>query len=405
MKTNKSFIYLILGQSMANIGDVLYTITVISFLYKQTDSAALTSMVPFTITMFMFISSLLTPILVGRFNLKYLLLWPQLGKTAIMFGLSSYFMTGTNLNSFYLIFIFIAAIAFLDGCANPVKLAMIPQYVEASDLVRANGISETVNQFVQVFMWFIGGIILSISSVEFILWSVTLIFVFASLVISFLKPVEYMPVKEEKKRVQITSGWKTIAETPALLRIAIIDFLESFAEAVWVSAIILVFVTEALNQNEAWWGFINGAFFTGLILGSVFSVKYAFYIEKNLREFFYFSAMASFILTSLFSFTTIPVMALMLSLFLGISGQLEGIPKQTIIQKSVLKEQLAAVYTSLSSIATGTFGIAAVTMGLIAELIGIRAVFMTASLLLLIVSVIAFRGRKLFGRETMRIEN
>lgn len=405
MKTKKSFVYLILGQSLANIGDVLYTITVISVLYKQTESAAVTSMVPFTITMFMLISSLLTPILVGRFNLKYLLLWPQLGKTAIMFGFSSCFMAGMNLNRFYFIFIFIAAIAFLDGCANPVKLAMIPQYVEEKDLVRANGISETVNQFVQVFMWFIGGIILSVSSVEFVLWAVTLIFVSASLVISLLKPVDYLPVKEEKKRNQMISGWKTIAETPALLRIAIIDFLESFAEAVWVSAIILVFVTEALNKNEAWWGFINGAFFMGLIIGSIFSVKYAIYIEKYLSRFFYFSAVASFILTSLFSFATIPVMALILSLFLGISGQLEGIPKQTIIQKSVLKENLASVYTSLSSIATGTFGIAAVTMGMIAELIGIRAVFITASLLLFIVSVIAFRGRNLFGRDTMKVKN
>lgn len=403
MKTNKSYIYLIIGQSLANIGDVLYTITVISVLYKQTESAALISIVPFTITMFLFISSLLTPILIGRFNLKNLLLWPQIGKTAIMLVLSSVFISGMNHNSIYFILIFIAAIAFLDGCANPVKLAMIPQYVNEKDLVRANGISETVNQFIQVFMWFIGGIILSFTSVEFILWSVTLIFVFASLVISFLKPVEYIPVKEEKKRNQLASGWKTLIESPPLLRIAIIDFLESFAEAVWVSAIILVFVTEALGKNEAWWGFINGAFFIGLIFGSIFSVKNSFYIEKNLSKFIYRSAFVSFILTSLFSFTTMPVIALMLSLLLGISGQLEGIPKQTIIQKSVSKENIAVVYTSLSTISTGTFGIAAVAMGLIAEFFGIRIVFIIASLLLLFVSVIAFRGRHLFGRETIKI--
>lgn len=403
MKTNKSYIYLIIGQSLANIGDVLYTITVISVLYKQTESAALISIVPFTITMFLFISSLLTPILIGRFNLKNLLLWPQIGKTAIMLVLSSVFISGMNHNSIYFILIFIAAIAFLDGCANPVKLAMIPQYVNEKDLVRANGISETVNQFIQVFMWFIGGIILSFTSVEFILWSVTLIFVFASLVISFLKPVEYIPVKEEKKRNQLASGWKTLIESPPLLRIAIIDFLESFAEAVWVSAIILVFVTEALGKNEAWWGFINGAFFIGLIFGSIFSVKNSFYIEKNLSKCIYRSAFVSFILTSLFSFTTMPVIALMLSLLLGISGQLEGIPKQTIIQKSVSKENIAVVYTSLSTINTGTFGIAAVAMGLIAEFFGIRIVFIISSLLLLFVSVIAFRGRHLFGRETIKI--
>jgi len=239
----------------------------------------------------------------------------------------------------------------------------------------------------------------------FVLWSVSLIFVFASVVISWLKPVAYHPVKEERKRNQLTTGWRKIGETPALYRIAIIDFLESIADTVWVSAIILVFVTEALNKNEAWWGFINGAFFMGLILGSIFSVKYAYYIEKNLSKFFYFSAFASFIFTSLFSFTVVPVIALMLSMLLGISGQLEGIPKQTIIQKSVSRENIAVVYASMSTISTGTFGIAAVTMGLIAELIGIRAVFITASLLLLIVSITAFRGRHLFERETLKIQN
>ncbi len=80
MKLNTNFSLLLLGQSLADIGDVLYTVSVISTVFVLTGSVSVSSFVPFTITASMFISSLLTPILVGKVNLKWLLAGSKLEK-------------------------------------------------------------------------------------------------------------------------------------------------------------------------------------------------------------------------------------------------------------------------------------------------------------------------------------
>lgn len=80
MKLNRNFSLLLLGQSIANIGDVLYMVSVINTIFVITGSATASSLVPFTITTSMFISSLLTPILVGKVNLKWLFAGRKLKK-------------------------------------------------------------------------------------------------------------------------------------------------------------------------------------------------------------------------------------------------------------------------------------------------------------------------------------
>ena len=70
---NRNFNLLITGQSVANIGDVLYMVSIINLIFARTGSATATSFVPFTITSAMFLSSLLTPLLVGKVSLKWLL--------------------------------------------------------------------------------------------------------------------------------------------------------------------------------------------------------------------------------------------------------------------------------------------------------------------------------------------
>lgn len=60
MKLNRNFNYLLAGQSLANIGDVLYIVSIIYLIFELTESATAAAAVPFVITGSMFISNLLT---------------------------------------------------------------------------------------------------------------------------------------------------------------------------------------------------------------------------------------------------------------------------------------------------------------------------------------------------------
>lgn len=400
MKLNKNFSLLLLGQSLANIGDVLYIVGVISTIFVLTGSAIAASFVPFTIASSMFISSLLTPLLVEKLNLKWLLAGSQIVKTILLFILG-FMLIGLTAANYYFIFLIIGLIAFFDGCANPIRQTLTPHYVKPEHLIQANGIAETITQTIQAGMWFVGSSLLIIMSSQQLIWLVGCLFVIASILLCLLESVNHETTEQKGKLEKIKEGWKTLSNTPVLRRIAWIEFLETIAATVWIAAILYVFVNEALNVDEKWWGFINGANFLGLILGSAYCIKFSSFVEKKIGTFIFVGSFASFLFTILFSINSIPMISLLLSLCVGLFGQIKKIPQQTVIQTSVSKEQLSTVYTSLGAIGTGIFGVGSLVMGVLADLLGIRIVFVISGLLLAIVSTFAHKNKQLFVRNVM----
>ncbi|WP_026680038.1 MFS transporter [Virgibacillus salarius] len=395
MKLNKNFPLLLTGQSLANIGDVLYMVSIISAIFALTGSATAASFVPFTITSSMFVSSLLTPLLIGKVNLKWLLAGSQLGKTFLIVVLGL-LLIGISESNYYLVFINIVVIAFLDGCANPIRQTLIPHYVEPDELVRANGIAETVTQFIQATMWFVGSLFLVMMNSQQIVWVVGFLFAISSIMLCFLANVEQQTVEQESKLDQIKKGWNTLFHTPVLRKIALMEVLETIAGTVWIAAILYVFVSEALLVGEKWWGFINGSFFLGLIVGSIYCIKNSSVLERKMGKVIFIGSLFSFLITILFSITSNPTIALLLSFGIGLFGQIKGIPQQTVIQTSIPKIKLSTVYTSLGAVATGVFGVASLVMGILADLLGVRIVFLISGLLLAIVALIVYRNNHLF---------
>ncbi|MFJ7647639.1 MFS transporter [Lysinibacillus sp. NPDC097279] len=397
MKLGRNFSLLLIGQSLANIGDVLYIVSIIHLIYNITDSAIAASFVPFTIASSMFVSSILTPLLFEKVNLKWLMAGSQIGKTCLIFllGLLLYVTTATN---FYLMFIVISMIAFLDGCANPIRQTLVPHYVQEEQLLKANGIDEAVTQFIQTVMWFVGSLFLLFLSSQQVVWVVGCLFIIASIILCLLENVDHQSFTQQGKLTQVIKGWKLLWHTPVLRRVVWIDFLESIAGTVWIAAIILVFVTDALQVDEQWWGFLNGTFFVGLITGSVYCVKYNAFIERQLAKVMFIGSLCMFMATILFSLNSFPTIALFLTFCVGVFGQIKSIPQHTVIQRSVPKGELSSVFTSLSAISTGAFGISSLMMGIIADVIGVRAVFMISGLLLAVVCVIIVKNKHLFNR-------
>src|SRR5690606_3593885 len=156
---SRNFNLLLTGQSFANIGDVLYIVSIIYLIFELTGSAAAAAFVPFTITASMFISNTLTPLLMQHFNLKWLLAGSQMGKTGLLMALA-FVMPQLALSNYVWLFVVISFVAFLDGCANPVTQSLIPVYVKNGQLLKANGLNDSVTQFIQTATWFIGSSLL-----------------------------------------------------------------------------------------------------------------------------------------------------------------------------------------------------------------------------------------------------
>lgn len=401
MKLNRNFNLLLTGQSLANIGDVLYIVSVIYLIFELTGSATAAAFVPFTITGSMFISNTLTPLLMERWNLKWLLAGSQMGKTILLIALA-FFMPQLSLANFVILFFVISLIALLDGCANPVTQSLIPLYVKNEQLLKANGVTETVTQFIQTAMWFVGSSLLIWLSATELLWITAGLFLLSSILLTRLEAVAFIPSKSKGKWRQISKGWKTVTKTPVLIRIAWMDIMETIAGTVWIAAILLVFVNDALLADEKWWGFINGSFFLGLIGGSLFCLRFSGWIDQRLSSFIFWGAALSSLVTIFFGVNSLPMLALLLSFLVGVFSQIKNIPQQTVVQTSVPSDQLPTVYTTLGAIGTGTFGIASLLMGILADAFGIRSVFMLSGILLALVSLVAYQGRTLLWRTAQQ---
>lgn len=397
MKLNRNFILLLTGQSLANIGDVLYIVSIIYLIFELTGSATVAALVPFVITSSMFVSNTLTPLLMQRFDLKWLLAGSQMGKTGLLIALALFLPQLTAAN-FIVLFLVISLVALLDGCANPVTQALIPNYVKSEQLLKANGITETVTQLIQTAMWFVGSsLLIWLAAIELV-WLTAGLFLLSSLLLSGLDRVDSAPPDPQNKWLQITKGWHTVSKTPVLKRIALMEMLETIAGAVWIAAILYVFVSEALAVDEKWWGFINGSFFIGLIAGSLICLRFTEWVERNISRFILTGAIFSSAATVLFGLNSIPLVSLLLSVLVGVFSQLKNIPQQTVVQTSVPKEQLPTVFTTLGAIGMGTFGVSSLLMGIMADLFGIRSVFVLSGVLLALASWIAYRGRSSFQR-------
>ncbi|MGP9039990.1 MFS transporter [Cytobacillus kochii] len=401
MFRNKNFALLVFGQSLANIGDILYITSIISMMYQWTGSSFYTAFVPFTITSAMFLSSLLSPLVMNRWNLKWLLTFSQVGKTIIII-LLTLLVTEMVAVPLIIVFILIAGIGLLDGCANPISQTLIPHYVKSEQLMKANGFFDTVTQIIQAGMWFISSLLLIRIGSNSLLWVVIGLFFLSSCFLSFLNSVQSSNDKQPSPFAEMKEGWHILYRTPILRKMAYIEGLDSIAATVWIAAILYVFVSERLQADHQWWGWINGAFFLGLILGSLYCMKYANVVENKIRKVFMLGAIAAFFSTFLFALNTIPVIALILAFSFGASMQIKGIPQHTMIQTSVSLTQLSKVYAALGALGTGIFALSSLLMGWLAETFNVQLVFLFSAALMAMISILIKVNQQVFVKGNVK---
>lgn len=343
----------------------------------------------------MLISSLLTPLITAKISLNQLLTISQGVKTAVILGLALYVQWVGDRPMIVLVFLLIAMVAFLDGCANPIRQSLLPHYVEERDLLRANSIAETVIQSIQVGSWFVGSSLLLLFTPSRLIWGVVVLF-HRNLAFKASTRCGTYGTSTNKEMV-VNYGRVAIHPSNACTKSSCtygftgIDGRSSVGRSDFTClcrrSIAGFFSMVGLSQRH---------FFIGMIIGSMICLKWTKFIERKKAMFISGGALLSAIFTLCFAVSITPFMALLCSLLIGLCGQLKNIPQQTIIQTSISKEKLPTVYTSLNVIVTGVFGLSSFMMGMLSEWYGIRVVFFLSASLLLLVSVIAYKNKTSF---------
>ena len=361
-KHSKDYFHLFYSQLFANTGDVLIVVGLISVVYSITSKTTAASMIPIIFTSGLFVSSFISNYIYQYFTQKQVL-WIFQGLKLVSLSIIASLLIFEESPIFIFILLFINAL--FDGFTNPIKNAMIPFIEKKEYITSANALMNMMSSMVQLSTWALGGFLMSLIGAKYL-------FLFA-LVLEILSYFFIIQLSERhiynNEKENILNSFKTVLrhnyfnKLSLYLNLSII--FESVATSIWVAAIILTYTRTFLHVDDFWFGLINAAFFSGTIIAGLWiNGKDQFFTKISYPVIIYIPLILAFINVSFILHKSV-LLALLISLLMGIFEDSRYISLNSVVQREVPKEILTSTYilnNLLSSVffSLGTLGISLV---------------------------------------------
>ena len=390
---SNSFIKLLVSQLFANLADIFFRVTIIANIYIISKSVIATSLVPILIGISSFVASLLVPLVTKRIALNRVLSLSQFGKTILLSILVGMFIVMQSVAPL-VIYLFVVVISILDGFAAPVSYAIVPRY--ATDLGKANSALSMSGEAVQLVGWGLGGLLFATIGLLPTTFIILMLYIISSFLMLFLPKAEVEVLESETNLEILLRGWKLVARDPRLRLFVSANLFEIFSNTIWVSSIILVFVTELLNETESYWGYSNTAYSIGIIISGLIAFRLSEKFLASKWESILFSLIAMAIVTLTILFLPNAQMFLVFSALVGMLSQLKEVPESVFLQETVEENNLVNVYSVLEVISTLAFSVFVLLMSYITESFGISISFWISAICLVIEAILIYIRRDYF---------
>lgn len=361
-KHSKDYFHLFYSQLFANTGDVLIVVGLISVVYSITSKTTAASMIPIIFTSGLFVSSFISNYIYQYFTQKQVL-WIFQGLKLVSLSIIASLLIFEESPIFIFILLFINAL--FDGFTNPIKNAMIPFIEKKEYITSANALMNMMSSIVQLSTWTLGGFLMSLIGAKYL-------FLFA-LVLEILSYFFIIQLSERhiynNEKENILNSFKTVLRhnyfNKLSLYLNLSTIFESVATSIWVAAIILTYTRTFLHVDDFWFGLINAAFFSGTIIAGLWiNRKDQFFTKISYPVIIYIPLILAFINVSFILHKSV-LLALLISLLMGIFEDSRYISLNSVVQREVPKEILTSTYilnNLLSSVffSLGTLGISLV---------------------------------------------
>ena len=310
----------------------------------------------------------------------------QFGKTLLL-AILFFLLKQSETISLPLLYAIVTFISILDGFAAPVSYAIVPRY--ASDLAKANAAISMSGESVQLVGWGLGGFLFASLGMNPSLLIVLVLFTISTILMFGLPLVEKEVLSSETSFETLTKGWRLVVKESRLRFIVQTNLLEIQANAIWVSSVLLVFVTEILHQSESYWGYVNTAYSLGGAIIFRLAEKVVTYKYQTIT----FSLITTALVTLLILLFPNVSAFLLLSLVIGFLSQIKEVPESVLLQESVDEKELVNVYSVIEVVSTLAFSASVFLMSSITEYFGVFCGFGLAILCLLVESILVLRNK------------
>lgn len=387
---SNSFIKLLVSQLVANLADIFFRVTIIANIYIISKSVIATSLVPILIGISSFVASILVPLVTKRLALNKVLSLSQFGKTILLLILVGMFIVMKSVPPLVM-YLFVVVISILDGFAAPVSYAIVPRY--ATDLGKANSALSMSGEATQLVGWGLGGLLFATIGLLSTTLIILLLYIISSFMMLFLPDAEVEVLESETNLDILVKGWKSVARDPRLRLFISANLFEIFSNTIWVSSIILVFVTELLNKTESYWGYSNTAYSIGIITSGLIAFRLS---EKFLAvkwKSILFPLVSIAIVTLAIILFPNAQMFLFFSALVGMLSQLKEVPESVFLQETVEENNLVNVYSVIEVISTLSFSVFVLLMSYITENFGITISFLLSAICLILEAILIYIRR------------
>lgn len=413
----RSFYYLWGSQTISNVADIIYMLSVVVLVFSSSNSLMTTILIPLFRLSAQVLSGLVAPVVLSRFRLTRVLLFSQFGQFVIFTLLLLYLWITPEQRSFLFIFVMVFGMSFLDGWTNPARNALVPRLATGEGLMRANGMVAVSDQVVKCAGWALSGIIVALLGSLNTLVIASCCYLVAVTVTSFIRdpldqkelipessessthPAETAKAKEKEKGShwkELGEGWQIIWHNRRIRSLMIVDSVDSIGGTSWLGVFILAYVTQVLHQDASWWGFMNASFFSGMILGGLLVVGLVKRLQKNSFLYMLGALLVYVLITVVFALNTIPVAALVLFAVSGLPVQMAGIIRRTLLQTSAPAAQLPKVMAGIDVLTNLAFGLSLLFLGWYADRFGMVQVYLLAAAMTTIAVLIGWFYRRDF---------
>lgn len=386
---NPSFWLLMAGQSVSTFGDIVYTIAVLSFTYASTGSVLGTASIMVLTTLVRLVAGFVTVQVVDRLPHRTLMIFADLVRGATV-GALGLFSLRHELG-LPLIYGVTVVTAFAGAFFSPARSAILPSVVGREELVRANGLIASVVQLVQTSAWALGAALVAFTGASAAILINAASFLLAALLTAFIatvSPPDGAPVKRREGPLErLKSGWEQVWTNRVVRDITIMDGLETFANTIWTSPLMLAFTVEVLGASKEWWGYQGSAYFLGTIIGGLIAATAANWLSRRGGWMIALSSGSFALLTVWYVFAGSAPLAVALCVLFGPVYQIRDVVQSSMLQASLDPRTIGRAFATREMLLMTLFGPAMAAISFLADAAGPQAAYLLGAGLYAVVAL------------------
>jgi MFS family permease len=409
---NHNFARLWLGQMISGTATILFDVGVMVAIYQATGSALQTAAVTVAATLPNFLLGPVAGAIVDRYPRRTVLILTDVGR-ALLVGSLLFIITPDVLPVWVLYFV-VVGLSVAMTLYLPARSAIIPSLVTPGQLVTANSLIFSASPLYHALGYLVGGVLVLLISFRAFIWVSVSLFVVAAVLVAFVSAEKR--AKTAGANDLSISLWQTIKDGAAYLRqhqlaraLVTMEGLEHIGHGIWMPALLLIFVEQALGGNARDWGWQMGLYYAGQIFGVVLIMMATNTLARRPGWIIIINAFTTGLLTLVYAASPTLLFAHVLCFVFGVPYAWRDVAQDSLLQTSVDPAVLGRIYAFRGMFLNLMLMLSTLLFAWLADQIPIRWIYVVGGAVYLGTAVYALsrsamRHSRIETEETGRVE-